>query len=341
MDKDAALEQDAGDKTFATAKARCPLFPMCGGCQYQHMAYGDQLALKAQRMEELFSTLDTHLPPISPPIPSPRIYFYRSKLTPHYRRIRGAGDEPIGFLSPDGSTLVDIPFCPIALEEINGALPEIRARIRSKTTKRGGTALLRSGDGTVTDSPREMIRETVSGKTFHFIAGEFFQNNSSILPDLIGCVRSMAAADGIDHLVDAYCGVGLFAISLAEHFKEIAAVEICRESVRLAKLNGSVNGVRSATFFAGAAESLFASVQFPPERTAVLLDPPRSGCSRSFCDQLLKFGARRIVYVSCGPESQVRDLCSILGPYKILQIQPVDMFPQTRHVENIVLLERT
>ena len=332
-------EEDVPAEADGSVVPRCLLFPRCGGCQYQHMAYENQLTLKRCRIGELFEGFGNDLPPILPAVPSPRIYFYRTKLTPHYRRIRGSGTEPIGFLSYGGRELVDVPSCPIAVEEINAALPGCRDRIRATATKRGGTALLRrSGDGVIED-PRQLAVETVCGKTFHFVAGEFFQNNSSILPALIDCVRSMAAADGIDYLVDAYCGVGLFSISLAEHFKKIAAIEICRESVRLARLNGSIHGICSIDFFAGTAEDIFAAVDFSPGKTAVLLDPPRSGCGRPFCDQLLKFRPRRIVYVSCEPESQVLDVQHLVGAYRILKIQPIDMFPQTKHVENIVLLE--
>ncbi|MDR2668138.1 MAG: SAM-dependent methyltransferase [Puniceicoccales bacterium] len=337
MDDNSA--KSALGESVECANPRCPLFPTCGGCQYQNMAYGAQLKLKRRHIEELFKNFGDDLPPVMATIPSPNIYFYRTKLTPHYRRIRGTGTEPIGFLSSSGHELVDVPSCPIAVEEINAALPACRDRIRSSPTKRGGTALLRSSCDGVIEDPRKLAREIVCGKTFYFVAGEFFQNNSSALPGLIDCARTMAAADGIDYLVDAYCGVGFFSISLVEHFRKIAAVEICRESVRLGRLNGSIHGINSIDFFVGTAEDIFASVDFPPDKTAVLLDPPRSGCGRKFCDQLLKFRPRRVVYVSCGPESQVLDVQHLIDFYRIISIRPLDMFPQTKHIENIVLLE--
>ncbi|MDR2664109.1 MAG: SAM-dependent methyltransferase [Puniceicoccales bacterium] len=319
---------------------RCPLFPRCGGCQYQHVAYGDQLALKRRKIQKLFAEFDLERDVVQPTVPSPLTYGYRTKLTPHYGRIRGSGEEPIGFLAAEGRPIIDVPQCPIAAEEINGALPACRQRIRSTVTRRGGTALLRRTDGGVVEDPRALARETVCGKVFHFIAGEFFQNNGAILPDLIGTVRDMATAPEIDFLVDAYCGVGLFSLSLAESFQKVAGIEICRESVRLARLNGSIQGVGNGQFFAGTAEDIFAAVDFPADRTALVLDPPRTGCGRAFADQLLRFQPRRVVYVSCGPEAQVRDLRPLLGTYAIRRVQPMDLFPQTRHIENLVLLER-
>ncbi|MDR0340166.1 MAG: SAM-dependent methyltransferase [Puniceicoccales bacterium] len=331
------------EEDFANVEPRCPLFPRCGGCQYQHMAYGDQLALKLRRIGELFAEFSLEPKVLLPTVPSPLTYGYRTKLTPHYGRIRGSGEEPIGFLAAEGGRrIVDVPQCPIAAEEINLALPACRKRIRSMATRRGGTALLRRTDNGVVEDPRALVRETVREKIFHFIAGEFFQNNSAILPDLLGCVRSMATAPGIDFLVDAYCGVGLFSLSLADHFQEVAGIEICRESVRLARLNGTIQGVKNSQFLAGTAEDIFAAVNFPANRTALLLDPPRSGCGRAFIDQLLRFRPRRIVYVSCGPEAQVRDLRPLLSNgYAIWTVQPLDLFPQTQHIENIVLLEQS
>jgi 23S rRNA (uracil1939-C5)-methyltransferase/tRNA (uracil-5-)-methyltransferase len=304
------------------------------------MAYGTQLELKKRQIEDLFLDLGENLPAVSPTIPSPLSYGYRTKLTPHYGRIRGSGDEPIGFLSAESRRLIDVPVCPIAVEEINGALAACRTRIRSTATRRGGTALLRRTDGGICEDPRELVGETVGGRVFHFVAGEFFQNNGSILPDLIGCVRAMAVAPDIDFLVDAYCGVGLFSLSLAEHFQRVAGIEICRESVRLARLNGAIQGVKNGEFFSGTAEDIFSAVNFPPHKTAVLLDPPRSGCGHAFCAQLLRFLPRRIVYVSCGPEAQRRDVKALLNHYAIRRIQPLDMFPQTCHIENVIALER-
>jgi 23S rRNA (uracil1939-C5)-methyltransferase/tRNA (uracil-5-)-methyltransferase len=306
------------------------------------MAYGDQLSLKRRRIRELFAKFHLNSDAVLPTVPSPLTYGYRTKLTPHHGRIRGNGEEPIGFLAAEGGRrIVDVPQCPIAAEEINLVLPACRRRIRSTVTRRGGTALLRRTDDGVTEDPRKLVRETVGGKIFHFIAGEFFQNNSAILPDLIDCVRAMATAPGIDFLVDAYCGVGLFSLSLADCFQEVAGIEICRESVRLARLNGSIQGAKNSQFWTGAAEDIFSAVNFPADRTALLLDPPRSGCGRAFVSQLLRFRPHRVIYVSCGPEAQVRDLVPLVGVYAIRTVQPLDLFPQTQHIENIVLLEQS
>lgn len=318
----------------------CPYFGRCGGCQYQHMAYGRQLELKRDHIAGLFSALPRGLPPVAIPIPSPKIYHYRTKLTPHHGRIRGGGDEPIGFLEATRHRICDIDRCPIAVESIGDALAECRRKIRATPTKRGGTALLRRTETGVTGDHRALVAETVSGKKFHFLAGDFFQNNGSILPDFVRHVVESAAGSPAEYLVDAYCGVGLFSLSAAHLFRAVAGIEISGESVRLAGLNASLQGVANAEFFTGSAENIFAAIAFPPEKTTVLLDPPRVGCGGNFLDQLLRFGPSRIVYVSCGPRAQVRELEKLLAHYAAVTIQPIDLFPQTRHIENVVVLER-
>ncbi|MDR1438314.1 MAG: SAM-dependent methyltransferase [Puniceicoccales bacterium] len=319
--------------------APCPHFGRCGGCQYQHIDYGKQLLLKRQYIERLFSG---HLLPgcfPRPVIPSPKIYGYRTKITPHYGRIR-CGEEPIGFRESSGNCLVDISYCPIATDGINAKLPDLRRRIRETPTKRGGTALLRQGGDVITDNPRDLLCEEVSGKQLHFIAGEFFQNNASILDSFATYVSRMIADDCCDFLVDAYCGVGFFSILAADYFEKVVGIEVCQQTVSMGKLNASTNEIKNVEFLIGSAEAIFAAIAFAPQRTTVLLDPPRSGAGVKFIEQLLRFSPRRIVYVACGPTSQANEIFQFLPHYTLQEIQPIDLFPQTKHIENVVTLLR-
>ena len=161
--------------------------------------------------------------PVKPVQGSPKIYGYRSKITPHYNRPASNGSQPIGFLQHGRrSQLVDVAQCSIATEAINEALPEMRDTARrsggKKRRQRGGTLLLRDVlEGVVTD-PQAVVSEQVGPLTFQFKAGEFFQNNPFILPGLVEHVAREASLEGVRYLVDAYCGVGLFALSTAHCF---------------------------------------------------------------------------------------------------------------------------
>jgi tRNA/tmRNA/rRNA uracil-C5-methylase (TrmA/RlmC/RlmD family) len=266
---------------------------------------------------------------------------------------------PIGFLRQGTRfDIVDVPRCPIATDAINARLTEVRASVheRAATYTRGATLLLREASGVVTTDYDAVITETIaiagavepsSGSTrpdtkavkLHFLARDFFQNNPFILPTFTGYVREQAAASGARFLVDAYCGSGLFALTAASAFERVAGVEISESSVRFARENAAANGIVNATFLAADAAAIFAGLEFKPSDTAVIIDPPRKGCDEAFLQQLFAFGPRAVVYVSCDPATQMRDLRHFLtAGYTLTAAQPFDLFPQTRHLECVLTL---
>ncbi|KAJ7078227.1 tRNA methyltransferase [Mycena crocata] len=172
----------------------------------------------------------------------------------------------------------------------------------------------------VTDH-RGSVREKVGSWLFEYPTGSFFQNNNAVLPVLTSYVQSRifaTTADAIEpptHLVDAYCGAGLFAITLSPHFATVAGIELSADSIRAATRNALLNAIPASklSFRAGDAADIFRAVpEFPRERTVLLVDPPRKGCDAPFIKQLLAFGARTVVYVSCNVHTQARDvgICS-------------------------------
>lgn len=323
---------------------KCPLFGTCGGCQYQHLSYDAQLAWKTRQVGELLLHMAGITFPVEPCVPSPKIWNYRSKITPHFDHPRQGEIGPIGFL-PNGrrSGIIDVPQCPIAMEEINAVLPREREsfRQRGKQFKKGATLLLRATEGRVETNPNAVVTEHVGDLSFDFLAGEFFQNNPFILPAFTGHAAAEAKAGGARFLVDAYCGSGLFALTLARHFEQVAGVEVSEAATDWARRNAESNGIANARFLAASAEAIFADIDFPAADTAVLIDPPRKGCSPEFLEQLVAFAPSRVVYVSCDPATQVRDLAILqAGGFKLEKVQPFDLFPHTRHLECVMTLTR-
>lgn len=326
---------------------QCPLFQECGGCQYQHLSYAAQLHSKTNQIVELMRRLaELQNVSVEPCIGSPEIYGYRSKLTPHFDSPRDGVIGAIGFQRYANRSILDVPQCPIARPAINQAMGAERERIRTekrpgKTKKRGGTLLLREGLEGVTTDNKELLSERVGGRVFQFIAGEFFQNNPFILPIMVDYALGQAKAAGIQHFVDAYCGVGVFGICGASRFESVTGIEVNAPAIALAQANAKINGIRNTEFLIGAAESIFEGLSLPPESTAILMDPPRKGADEVFLRQLVEFGPARVVYVSCGPDTQARDLKYLCAHgYEVTRIQPFDLFPQTRHIENVVTLVR-
>lgn len=386
----------------------CPLFGRCGGCQYQHLDYAQQLHWKRQQVAELLQHMAGVSFDVAPVIASPRAYAYRSKITPHFNPGRARppaepsvpstdptiasqettvpaavsstqnpqtqnsasgirSDFPIGFLRQGTRfDIIDVPRCPIATDAINTRLTEVRARVHAQrdTYTRGATLLLREASGTVTTDYDAIITEEISLPAsldsgsqpstlnsqlaaaqplrLHFLARDFFQNNPFILPAFVTYVRDQAAATGARFLVDAYCGSGLFALASAPSFERVAGVEISETSIKFARENATANHIANATFLAGDASAIFAGLTFPPADSVVIIDPPRKGCDQAFLQQLFAFGPRAVVYVSCDPATQMRDLRDFLAAgYELTAVQPFDLFPQTRHLECVITLRRT
>ncbi|RYD21431.1 MAG: class I SAM-dependent RNA methyltransferase [Verrucomicrobiaceae bacterium] len=320
----------------------CPLFGECGGCQYQHLGYDKQLAWKTRQVGELMKHMAGITFPVNDCLSSEQVWNYRSKITPHFDKPKDGDLGPIGFLAfGRRSQLIDVPQCPIAMETINRELPAIREdlRKRGRSFKRGATVLLRATEGRVETDARATAIEHVGELKFQFLAGDFFQNNPFILPAFTGYVAKHACAGGAKYLVDAYCGSGLFSLTLAKHFEQVAGVEVSETSCEWARKNAAANHITNATFLTASAEAIFDVISFPPAETAVVIDPPRKGCTPEFIDQLVKFGPARLVYVSCDPATQVRDLKLLeAGGYKLEDVQPFDLFPHTRHLECVMTL---
>lgn len=202
----------------------------------------------------------------------------------------------------------------------------------------------------VTDT-RQIVKEYVDGYTFEFSAGEFFQNNNSILPIVTKYVRDnlqipTSGENEPNYLVDAYCGSGLFSICSSKGVSKVTGVEISADSVSFAERNAKANGIENCRFIVGKAEKLFESIDTPNDRTSVILDPPRKGCDEVFMKQLADYYPARIVYISCNVHSQARDLEYFLKEtekgrdYKIESLRGFDFFPQTHHVESVCVLSR-
>jgi 23S rRNA (uracil1939-C5)-methyltransferase/tRNA (uracil-5-)-methyltransferase len=323
----------------------CPHFATCGGCQYQHLPYEKQLEWKTRQVKELLLHMVGIAADVNPTIPSPKQWGYRSKITPHFQRPKPGEEFPIGFLEFNRRTrLVDVHNCPIAMDGINEALQPVRDDVKRRAAeyKKGATLLLRATEDRVETNHRAPVSEKVGNLKFNFLAGDFFQNNPFILDSFTRHAAEQAKGPNQKYLLDAYCGSGLFGLTLAKNFEQVVGIELSETSADWARRNAKTNGIKNASFIASSAEDIFADITFLPEQTSVLIDPPRKGCSVDFLNQLFAFGPSRVVYVSCNPATQMRDLKSFLEQgYEIKNIQPFDLFPQTRHLECVIALTRS
>ncbi|KAI5118524.1 hypothetical protein M0805_007692 [Coniferiporia weirii] len=310
----------------------------------------------------------------------------KGKTVPTQEIIPEKKTVAIGFNKTGTREVLDIEECPIATPVINDALGPLRKEVLSKlhTYKKGVSLLLRDSltipmDSSTGPMPtaeehicvtdhRGKVRERVGDMLFEFNASSFFQNNNSVLVPLVEYVREaifprISAVDTAaspsrtvvpSHLVDTYCGAGLFSIMLSPHFRSIAGIELSSESIAAATHNAQLNNLPTGkvSFRAGDAANIFAAVpDFPATETAVIVDPPRKGCDENFLDQLLAFRSATVVYVSCNVHTQARDIGILLkkstreaengekrGRYVLESVRGFDLFPQTAHVESVAVL---
>ena len=186
------------------------------------------------------------------------------------------------------------------------------------------------------------ITEQLCGLSFSISPRSFYQVNPVQTEVLYGKVKEFAALTGKERVIDAYSGTGTIALTLAEKAREVIGVELSRDAVKDAKDNARLNGISNATFYCGDAGEWMKEAAERKERVDVVVtDPPRSGCTPAFLHSLIALAPKRVVYVSCNPETLARDLYTLKkGGYKVTRIQPVDMFPFTGHVETVVCLNK-
>lgn len=193
----------------------------------------------------------------------------------------------------------------------------------------------------ITFKGKGYIEEYLEDFKFKISPKSFFQTNTLQAEKLYNVVRDFARLTGKETIYDLYCGTGSIGIFLSKGAQKIVGIEAVPDAIADAKINAAWNHIENATFIAGDVikvvdEAFFATHGRPD---VVITDPPRAGMHEKMIDQLLFIEAPRIVYVSCNPATQARDLQLLDVKYKVLQLQPVDMFPQTHHIETVALLE--
>ncbi|MEG2070234.1 MAG: 23S rRNA (uracil(1939)-C(5))-methyltransferase RlmD, partial [Bacteroidales bacterium] len=169
----------------------------------------------------------------------------------------------------------------------------------------------------------------------------FYQTNSEQAHHLYKIVREFAQITNTEIVYDLYTGIGTIANFLAKQAKSVIGIEYVDAAIEDAKENSHYNHIENTHFFAGDMAKVFTSdfIQQNGKPDIIITDPPRAGMHTNVLEQLLEIKAKRIVYVSCNPATQARDIALLSTAYKVLKVQPVDMFPHTHHVENVVLLE--
>jgi len=332
---------------------RCQHFGVgrCGGCQFQSIDYAKQLELKQQTVADQLARLGGIADAlVHPTLPSPQPWHYRSHVTFHVTP-RGQ----LGFVSTDGRTILPIDQCHIMSEPLASEFQSLRAhtfppaaRLRLQAGSSGQPVLFDMGsthDDVAEALPSRPhhrpspalpaaapVHYTLHGRAFRCSPGSFFQVNLPQAAALVQLALDRLALSPTQRVLDLYAGVGLFTAFIAPRVQHVDAVELFAPAVADARHN--LSDYANITFHIGKIESILPRLTHPID--SALVDPPRAGMDAPALNALIHLNPRQIVYVSCDPATLARDARRLReAGYHLRDVQPVDMFPQTYHIESV------
>ncbi|MBC8624247.1 23S rRNA (uracil(1939)-C(5))-methyltransferase RlmD [Bacillus paralicheniformis] len=231
----------------------------------------------------------------------------------------------------------DFPHKAKIVEEITAAFPHVKSIVQNINPKKTNVIF---GDETTVIWGEEYIYDTIGEIKFAISARSFYQVNPEQTKVLYDKALEYAELNGEETVIDAYCGIGTISLFLAKQAKKVYGVEIVPEAIEDAKRNAELNGIENAEFEVGEAEVVIPKwYKEGIKADTLVVDPPRKGCDEALLRTILEMKPKRVVYVSCNPGTLARDLRVLEdGGYETLEVQPVDMFPHTSHVECVAVL---
>jgi 23S rRNA (uracil1939-C5)-methyltransferase len=352
----------------------CPYYFKCGGCAYQHVSYPRQLELKRQVVKDSLKRIAGIDIEVNPVIGMEDPWRYRNKVEWHTGK--ESGELTMGYYINDSRVLMGIDNCLLISQEmqnyskyIKDNLQELKIPNACEVIVRQSSAnqelmLIFNGPGTSQIDFARMLNYQEAASIYSVDQGAtqlhygdqsledaiseikygisplaFFQVNPQQTERLMEVIKDFAQIDKGDNVLDAYCGIGSIALGLAGKAKRVVGVESFKSAVKDAKRNAFKNDISNCKFIKGRCEEIIPDLK--EHFDVVILDPPRSGCKAQLIESIVKMAPKRVVYASCNPATLARDLAAFVkADYNLVKVQPIDMFPQTGHVECVVLITR-
>lgn len=320
----------------------CPYYGTCGGCVMQHVAYPAQLEFKTHLVRDQFRRRGGfENPPLRPVLGMDDPWGYRN-----HARFSVDNQGYLGFTDRWYHRFLRVDRCLLMHPAINDVLAVVqgRALVKHQLGVRYGVNtgdLLVSPKVPLDDLPFETgqryFEEAILGQRFRVFASSFFQTNTAQAERIAGLVMERLALTGNETVVDAYCGVGTFGILLAAMARRVIGIEESPSALKDAQYNAC--GLDNIAFIQAKTENALPEVEGPVD--AVILDPSRKGCHMKVLAAVTGLQPRTVIYVSCDPATLARDLRRLVdGGYDLIEVQPVDMFPHTFHIECVATLIR-
>lgn len=344
------------DKKSKYRREICPYSDFCGGCDLISLEYHEQLEYKQNKIGQLVRRNLGEDIKINNIIYD-KDFAYRNKILLHIMQ------EKLGFFEQMTNNIVDIDKCLLVNDRINSLISLIRKFIKNnrelksvviRSSSNGDTMLIFSGnvskelllesfsmvDVIVLNNKTvkgQFIKERLGDKEFLIYPNSFFQVNMFNTLNLYNEVKRMTYNKKYGNILDLYCGTGTIGIFLSQIATSVVGIEVVEDAVIAAKSNADINNVENIKFICGRVEDYidrFNNIDL------IILDPPRSGLDKKTIDNVKRINPKEVIYVSCDPMTLVRDLKVLGEDYLIKEITPVDMFPNTHHVECVSVLHR-
>jgi 23S rRNA (uracil1939-C5)-methyltransferase len=341
-------------------KVKCPYYEKCGGCHIMHEEYTKQLKFKEEKVSELLKKF-TGLEDINMyPIKFKEPFYYRNKVIFH------GENKELGFYQEKTNKLVPIKECIITNSKLNVVYKDIQKYLYENKDERVDNLLLRITslneilvvlEGNIHEDRilpylnnvstiylnnklvrgNSYIEEELFGIKFKIYPSSFFQVNYEMMLVLYKTVMNFYKDKNYDKVLDLYCGTGTIGMLVSSYVKEVIGVEKESSSIVSANLCKKVNNISNISFIHGKVED---KIDLFKDIDSIIVDPPRSGLDNHTLEIIIKLSPKTITYISCDPVTLARDLKVLKDKYQVLEVHPVDMFPNTYHVENVVFLER-
>ncbi|PZC44413.1 MAG: 23S rRNA (uracil1939-C5)-methyltransferase [Chloroflexi bacterium] len=322
-------------------KPPCTYFGACSGCQWQHIDYPYQLIIKNKQVKKQFNEYaELAGLNIQPTIPSPGMFNYRN-----HARFTVRKEGSLGFVNRITRRFVTIENCMIMATGINKILSHLQGKV-AETSQLSIRHGINTNEWLIQPSIKNPEVELMTGQThyreqlqdrpFRIASPSFFQVNTLQAEVLGNIVKQKCNLNPSSKVVDAYAGVGTFTAIVSEDALKVIAIEESGAAIKDATIN--LVGLNNVEFVESKTEDAILNLPFIPD--AVILDPPRYGCHIEVLKSILNKRPKRVVYVSCDPSTLSRDVSVLIkGGYTAIDVQPIDMFPQTHHIECVVTLE--
>lgn len=339
---------------------RCRHFGECGGCHYQHLSYEDQLAVKTDilcnQLQRIGKIVD---PPLQPMVASPQAWEYRNHIQFHL-------DEQghLGFVHANGQGIVPVKECHLPEAALGSVWPQLEfeagaplERVSLRAGASGEVMLILeseeieapeleleaelsvvhlSHDDALVMAGDDHLWMQVLGRAFHVSAASFFQVNTLMAGKMVEHLLERLPLSPDSTVLDVYCGVGLFSAFLAARCKRLLGIEVSPSACDDFVVN--LDEFDHVELYQAAAGEVLPRLEAQPD--LVLLDPPRAGLEKAALDGLLRLRPATIAYVSCNPSTLARDAARLIaGGYRLAEVTPFDLFPQTYHIESIAFFE--